>query len=1026
MTLPLSADLESVARGATGRMSRRLTQPFAAGGDVLALPLAPVAGTPAAADVAAYDFTDHQARFGAVPVPSYLLRTLGDLERETRVTVRVSDPALPGGGADVPVVLRAGTLAGESVPVPVPAAATGAARLTRITVARRSGSAFVAAPGPAAEQWALSALLGNLARLLWVLGAERDALRRQIARTAAQRRLDHAAGPTLDLIGADLAVPRFPPLPYPVDDDTIALYHLDDAPGAAVGAEDAVGRFPGRTAHPAVLSGSATPGLPGRYGPALTFAGPGAATVATDPAFDLPATASFTAECFVKPDVSTPDSRILSRRGATGPGWTVEVGGFGRGLARAVRATVADDTRELVLHADLTLAGDRFTHLALVVDRAEASAALWVDGIRRDLADATALGALTAAVPLVIGPGAGGLRAVLDEVRLSRVARVEFAPVLGESDGHYRRRLRIFRRWVLPTPAGLAELLNEAVGTIGGVTDPIVVDDADSAVTRGHTLVRVVPAALGPGESIDATGRRGTTEADLYGDPDDRRIDPALLLRHDDPRVDYGPVTSGDPHLMQPPLAADLDRLLDLVGPVPGRLQVTQAWTPDADDARCAGRGLIVAHPGMHAGTLAARAHEAGFTWVRTQPRDAGVYASCPPGSAVVLVAAPPPAEGAEPAVDVGGTLTLTASPVPPPGAELIWSVATGLGPGRVRLTAGGASATVDGVLPGLTVISVDLLHRGFTSTASVAVHVRPATLDAGATIAADGTLGAGPEVAGAPGDPVDPGLLDTVTDARATYASASARRMQRGVSRRLVALLDGLTGVPGALTVVSALVPVAAGAPLTLAAQGRALTLRHSSLAVGALAARAHAAGFAWVSVSGTTVEIRHAAEDLIEVRGPRTVPEDASIDLEVVPDPSTVSATTRLSWSSGSLEPTPGEAGVTTTSLPQVRLIGQRAGRVWVQAAFREAGANGPYAMQIRLRPTVPAGSTISRDQYDLIMNVVHALHPLGVEVLTRAIRPAVVELAGSPSVDPDYTYPKFRLHRSVSRLRKDAEHG
>jgi hypothetical protein len=97
-----------------------------------------------------------------------------------------------------------------------------------------------------------------------------------------------------------------------------------------------------------------------------------------------------------------------------------------------------------------------------------------------------------------------------------------------------------------------------------------------------------------------------------------------------------------------------------------------------------------------------------------------------------------------------------------------------------------------------------------------------------------------------------------------------------------------------------------------------------------------------------------------------------------------------------------------------------------VWVQAVFREAGADGPYAMHVRLAPGVPAGATITRDQYDLIMNVVHALHPLGVEVLTRAIRPAVVELAGTSSLDPEYTYPKFRLHRAAPRLRKESDHG
>src|SRR6266566_4918625 len=102
--------------------------------------------------------------------------------------------------------------------------------------------------------------------------------------------------------------------------------------------------------------------------------------------------------------------------------------------------------------------------------RSEDSVALWVDGVRADMQDAGSLGALTAAVPLVIGPGGGTtLRAAVDEVRISRTARAGFAPVLGESDEHYRRRLRIFQRWVLPTPAGLTAVLNDAVGAIAGV-----------------------------------------------------------------------------------------------------------------------------------------------------------------------------------------------------------------------------------------------------------------------------------------------------------------------------------------------------------------------------------------------------------------------------------------------------------------------------------------------------------------------------------------------------------------------------
>lgn len=1030
MSLPVALDRASVAGGAESRMSRRLTEPFAPGGDVLRLALTPVAGAPQSAAVTGYDFSDHTARFGRTPTPSYVVRTLHDLGHDTRVTVRVTDPALPGGAADAVVAFPAGTLAGESVPLIPPPGATGAARLDRITVTRRSGPGFAPAPGPAAEQWAVSALLGNTARVLWVLGGERDALRRQIARTATQRRLATALGAALDLIGVDLAVPRFPPLPYSVDDDTVALYHLDDAPGAPgapAGAEDFTGRFPGRTPHHGTLSGAAVAGAPGRWGTAVAFGGPGAVTVASDAVFDVPASAGLTAECFVKPEPATPDARVLARRGATGPGWSIEVGEFGRGPARLVRATVSDGTTERVLHSDRSLPADRFTHVAVVVDRAEASVALWVDGVRAALADAGPLGALTAAAPLVIGPGAGAtLRATVDEVRISRVARPDFAPALRESDEHYRRRLRIFRRWTLPTPGGIAAVLNDAVGPIGGVPNPLVVDDADAPTVRGHQLVRVVPATLPPGASIDAAGRRGVTEDELYGDVDDLAIDPALLLRHDRPEVDYGPAATGDPHLMQPPLARAIDRLLPLVAP--GRLRVESAWTPGAADARAAGRGVVLRHPAIEAPRLAALAHRAGFAFVRTLPRAAGVYASCPPGSPVTL-GVPGAANPDEvPSVDIGAAITLVATPAPPPGAGLHWSATGGGGPGSVRVTpsATPGQAVVTGSGAGMATVSLDVVHGGFAATASAAVRVLPVTVAAGSPIAADGTLGAGPEAAGEPADAFDPALLVTVSDARATFAGPDARRMQRGVARRLTALLDALGGTQGVLTVVSAFVPVAAGAAPTLASQGRALTLRHSTLPPGRLAAPAHAAGFSRVAAGGDAVEVLHRAEDLIAVTGPGLVEEGGAISLQVVPGPSSVSATTRLSWSGGPLAPTSGQADVTAAAPPSVRVAGRRAGWVWVQAAFREAGASGPYEVRVRLSDAVPAGSIITRDQYDLIMNVLHALHPLGVEVLTRGIRPAVVELAGDPSADPDYTYPKFRLHRSVPRLRKDVAHG
>src|SRR6185503_15616516 len=122
---------------------------------------------------------------------------------------------------------------------------------------------LVARPGPAHRSWALTALLGTTAKLLWALGFERDVLRPHAARVRDQRTLAGAISSSLDLIGADLGVPRFPPLPHGFDEDTIALYHLDDLDTDT--ADDFTGAFPGRTAHHGTISGAVRTGVSGRY-----------------------------------------------------------------------------------------------------------------------------------------------------------------------------------------------------------------------------------------------------------------------------------------------------------------------------------------------------------------------------------------------------------------------------------------------------------------------------------------------------------------------------------------------------------------------------------------------------------------------------------------------------------------------------------------------------------------------------------------------------------------------------------------
>jgi hypothetical protein len=62
-----------------------------------------------------------------------------------------------------------------------------------------------------------------------------------------------------------------------------------------------------------------------------------------------------------------------------------------------------------------------------------------------------------------------------------------------------------------------------------------------------------------------------------------------------------------------------------------------------------------------------------------------------------------------------------------------------------------------------------------------------------------------------------------------------------------------------------------------------------------------------------------------------------------------------------------------------------------------------------------------TVRKDQYDLVMNVLNALHPIGVEVDTRALRERVVELRGDVlrGVVPGFTFPDFRARDASPAL-------
>ena len=1051
-------------------MRQRLTLPFQRGADAFDLVLTPGAA-PVEAMVAAYSFTEHTALFGTPPVPTYVLRAVsvstttatssGGSTVPAGTTVRVdgTDPA--GAGPFTVVVDVGGAGDGDSFAVPLPPTASSQARLVRL-VERPAPSAGSSGPLPgagAARRWGLTALLGTTARLLWVLGAERDRLTRLVREVHDQRVVARTGGAGLDLVGADLAVPRFPPTPYSVDAETVSLYHLDDAAGAVPLVTDAAAIFPGRTAHHGTLGGAAVPAAVGRYDAGVRFGagGPGGTvTIASHADFDVAAAAGFTVDLFVQPDPASTLGTIARRGPAGAPLWSVEVGDLGLGGLRSVLASVTDGTATLTAAAPVDLPTDRFSHVAAVLSRTGPVAGpvspsrltVLVDGVERGAATGTlgaVAGPLTSAGDVVLGPDATGFRGTLDEVRISRVARTGFHPALGESDEGYRARLALFRRWMLPTPSGLQAGLNRLVPSIDGIADPFVVDDTAGPARSGGVVLHVWPDAVAPMDSLDGDGRPGLHEADLWP-PVDAAADPDLLGRCTDPRISFASVApdpsrppglpAPDPRKMRPAVGAALSRLADLFDDhgMPNAVRVLSGWDAAATDARADGRAVLLAAPIVGPGRLAALAHRAGFDLV--EHRAAGVRAACAPGRALLLGptgAGPRLQVGRTPRVVAGTPITIETSlgtptfagAVPPPDAEVqFWLLGRPDGVTLTQASPADTTATLTATAPGSLALSADVVRGGRTTTATVTVQVLPTPLADGASIAQDGATGVGEDVAGPPDPDFDPAYLAVLDDPRLVLGPAPEDRLaDRGLAELLVDLLDAFDAdaLPGSLSVTKAYQPAAAAGDL--AREGRRIELRHSVLGADRLAVAAHAAGFGYVARAGPAVLVAGPPGDPVGVAGPLELEVGERVTLTVSPDPAAVSATTRLGWSSAQAVPTtPDRQGVQlmSTTAPSVTATGRAPGRTWVRATLREAGAAGPYTFEVRLRPEL-ATARISRDQYYLVMNALNTFHPVGVEVLTEQLRSAVVELSTSPGgLDPSFTYPPFRVHRPVRSLR------
>ena len=121
-----------------------------------------------------------------------------------------------------------------------------------------------------------------------------------------QRRRDLAHGFSLDKLGEDLRVPRFPPREHSFDPDTIALYHLNErrCKQRRPTVLDETTRF-GLAGHPGVNRRARRVWRSESSGTAFAFPARTATAPSrfpTDAEFDLPRNRSFTVEAFVNVD----------------------------------------------------------------------------------------------------------------------------------------------------------------------------------------------------------------------------------------------------------------------------------------------------------------------------------------------------------------------------------------------------------------------------------------------------------------------------------------------------------------------------------------------------------------------------------------------------------------------------------------------------------------------------------------------------------------------------------------------------
>lgn len=282
---------------------------------------------------------------------------------------------------------------------------------------------------------------------------------------------------------------------------------------------------------------------------------------------------------------------------------------------------------------------------------------------------------------------------------------------------------------------------------------------------------------------------------------------------------------------MQVVTVRQLNQLLDLLVTMgaSGRLQVVSAFDPQAEDLRAVGRGLLLTHSTLSRNLLAARAHQAGFSFVCNRDDLGAVYASTQPGDYIDITVTP-----VGTATTINGfdqvekqTVSLGIQPALPPDTLYRWLVIP-CGAGQASFTSpiNRSSVTLTAEAPGILNAKVEVTRRHNIASGTRTLRIGPLDLADGASIGDDGSQGIKEDVAGQADDFFHPSYLVTHTDAHVAYGNdVNNRRMQASVAQHLDQLLALLSArnTSGQLQIVQAYDPNASG---LLSRVGRALTL--------------------------------------------------------------------------------------------------------------------------------------------------------------------------------------------------------